>query len=95
MKQHSDDVSSNKLEANLSGISKHARECENGVINWNEPNIITTFNNKNKGALKQNLFIRESLEIRRHGTTRGLGLNDPQFCVRTNAWDPILKKLKK
>ena len=38
--------------------------------------------------------IRESLEIRKEGTTRGLGLNDPQLCVRSNAWDPIFKKRK-
>ena len=25
--------------------------------------------------------------------TRGLGLNDPQLCARTNAWDPIMNKL--
>ena len=93
MKQHSDDVNSNKLEANLSGISKHARICDNGTINWEEPSIVTTFNNKNKRALTQNLLLRESLEIRRQKTTRGYGLNDPQLCVRSNAWDPILKRL--
>ena len=93
MKQHSDDVNSNKLEANLSGISKHARICDNGTINWEEPAIVTTFNNKNKRALTQNLLLRESLEIRRQKTTRGYGLNDPQLCVRSNAWDPIPKRL--
>ena len=44
--------------------------------------------------LQSNLLIRESLEIRKEGTTSGLGLNDPQLCVRSNAWDPLLQKLK-
>ena len=79
--------------ANISGITKHARSCTNGTINWEKPTIITTFNDKKKRALTQNLLIRESLEIRRQKTTRGLGLNDPQLCVRTNAWDPMLKRL--
>ena len=51
------------------------------------------FNNKKKRALTQYLLLRESLEIRRQKTTRGLGLNDPQLCVWSNAWDPILKRL--
>ena len=93
MGQHSNDVSSNKAEANISGISKHARECTAGHINWDEPKIIATFNNKTKASLQKNLLVRESLEIRKEKTTRGLGLNDPQLCVRSSAWDPILDKL--
>ena len=88
------DVSSNKRDENISGISKHTRETCNGTINWKEPKILATFAEKNKMALTKNCLIRESLEIRRQGTTRGLGLNDPQLCVRSNAWDPFLKKLK-
>ena len=94
MGQHSSDVTSNKLDENISGISKHARHCNNGTINWNEPEILTTFNDKNKKGLQKNLLIRESLEIRLHGTASNSGLNDPQLCVRSNAWDPILQKLK-
>ena len=93
MSQHQKDVSSSKSEQNISGISKHARECTSGDINWEEPEIVATFNDKKKTSLQQNLLIRESLEIRKQKTTRGLGLNDPQLCVRTNAWDPILNKL--
>ena len=93
MSQHHKDVTSNKTENHISGITKHARECPNGNINWEQPKIITTFNDKNKASLQRNLLIRESLEIRKEGTTRGLGLNDPQLCVRSNAWDPILKKI--
>ena len=88
------DTTSSKLDENISGISKHARHCNNGTINWEEPKIIATFNDKNKKTLQSNLLIRESLEIRKEGTTSGLGLNDPQLCVRSNAWDPLLQKLK-
>ena len=92
MGQHASDVTSNKPDANISGISKHARECS-GSIKWEEPRIIATFSDKNKGTLQRNLLIRESLEIRRHGTATGLGLNDPQLAVKSRAWDPLLKKL--
>ena len=94
MKQHSDDVTSNKLDANISGISKHARECQGGHIDWEKPKILATFNDKNKSALTRNLLIRENLEIRKHKSSSGLGLNDPQLCIRSNAWDPILSKLR-
>ena len=43
---------------------------------------------------QQNLLVRESLEIRRLKTSTNAGLNDPQLAVRSNAWDPVLKKLK-
>ena len=94
MSQHAADVSSPKTDETISGISKHARQCTTGQINWEEPKIIATFNDKNKGALQRNLLIRESLEIRRWKTSVGSGLNDPQLCVRTNAWDPILTKIR-
>ena len=65
----------------ISGISKHARHCREGSVNWDEPEIIATFNDKNKKALQQNLLIRESLEIRRQKTSTGQGLNDPQLSA--------------
>ena len=74
----------------ISGISKHARHCSIPDINWDAPTILATFNNKNKSALIRNLLTRESLEIKCHQTSTGNGLNDPQLCVRSNAWDPIL-----
>ena len=78
---------------NISGISKHARLCKKGTINWDSPTVLSTFNDKKKGGLQQNLLIRKSLEIRRLKTSRGQGLNDPQLCVRSNAWDPILAEI--
>ena len=93
MGQHSSDVTSTKTDEHISGISKHARHCNNPNINWEDPEILATYNDKNKSALQKNLLIRESLEIRRLGTSKNNGLNDPQLCVRSNAWDPLLKKL--
>ena len=93
MGQHLSDVTSSKSEENISGITKHARLCKEGSIDWENPTILSTFNDKNKGGLQRNLLIRESLEIRRLKTSRGQGLNDPQLCVRSNAWDPILAKI--
>ena len=94
MKQHADDVSSNKLDANISGISKHARHCTEGTVNWDKPKILAVFSDKKKTTLQQNLLTRESLEIKQKNTTYGKGLNDPQLYVRSNAWNPILQKLK-
>ncbi len=94
MGQHAADTTSSKPDENISGISKHARHCTSGTIKWEEPKIISTFAAKNKNALQQNLLIRESLEIKRQGTNSNNGLKDPQLAVRTNAWDPILDKLK-
>ena len=93
MAQHQSDVTSNKLDENISGISKHARQCDRGSISWDEPKILSCFNDKNKKNLQRNLLICESLEIRRQKTSSGDGLNDPQLAVKSNAWDPILVKL--
>ena len=94
MNQHLADVSTSKTDETISCISKHARHCSSGTISWNEPQILATFNTKKKSTLQRDLLIRESLEIRRLRTSSGHGLNDPQLSVRTNAWDPILNKLK-
>ena len=94
MAQHRNDVTSNKPDENISGISKHARHCTTGTINWDEPRILATFNDKSKKALQQNCLIRENLEIRRQKTSAGEGLNDPQLCIKSNAWDPILQLLR-
>ena len=94
MGQHLSDSTSNKLDEHLSGISKHARHCSSGNIDWETPKILATFQNKKKGCLQRDLMLRESLEIRRLKSSYGDGLNDPQLCVRSNAWDPLLVKMR-
>ena len=98
MKQHQDDIQSYDptlpSSANVSGITKHAAECPNNNINWDTPEILASFSNKNKSLLQKDLFIRESLEIRHHETGPRKGLNnDFSQYVKTNAWDPLLKKI--
>ena len=95
MAQHKADITSNKADENISGLSKHERHCPHAEINWENPKIIATFSDKNKKNLQQDLLIRESLEIRCRKTATAQGLNDPQLAIRSNAWDPLLQKLKK
>ena len=92
-KQHQDDVTSSKV--NVSGLTKHARECINGSIDWENPVVLATFNDKEKTTLQRNLVIRESLEIRKQGALKNGGLNqkDEWKCVKTSAWDPLLTRL--
>ena len=75
----------------------HAAECTNGTIDWENPKVLATFQDKKKTTLQQNLFIRESLEIRRHEAAR-TGLNErndeTSKFVKTTAWGPLLKRLK-
>ena len=93
MQQHRNDVTSSKPDENISGISKHARHCKTGTIDGDNPKILATYNDKNKNTLQRNLLLRENLEIRRQKTTTGYGLNDPQLCIKSNAWDPVLRKI--
>jgi hypothetical protein len=100
MKQHRDGIASYNPQSsssiNVSGITKHASECRTGTINWDEPEVLATFQDKEKGKLQKNLFIRESLEIRKQETGPGKGLNDDfSKYVKTHAWGPILSKLRK
>ena len=97
-KQHRDDVDTFRANptTNVSGLTKHAALCTTGTIDWENPTVLATFQDKKKTTLQQNLFIRESLEIRRHDAAR-TGLNErndeTSKFVKTTAWGPILKKL--
>ena len=48
MAQHEADAASQKRINIVSGISKHARECPFGRINWSKPEIIKTMADTNK-----------------------------------------------
>ena len=77
-----------------SGISKHARICKTGTMCWESPMIIKTYNKKKKNKLQKDLLIRESLEIKKNDSIRK-GYNDPQLSVKSSAWDPLMKRIKK
>ena len=72
------------------GLTSHARQCNAG-IDFTNPKILATFQNRNKASLQYDLFIREGLEIRRQG--KGLNDNFGKHVI-TDAWNPLLSKLK-
>jgi hypothetical protein len=100
IKQHQDGIRTydpnNQNQTNISGITRHASSCTNGSVNWDEPEILATFQDKDKSKLQKNLFVRESLEIRNQCTGPGQGLNDDYSkYVKTNAWGPLFNKMRK
>ena len=93
MKQHRSDVESKKADSEISGISKHARYCIHGKINWETLEVLKIEKEKSKFSLQKNLLVRDGLETKKHILFNCS--NDPELVVNTNAWDPILKDLKK
>ena len=70
-----------------SGLTQHMEKCSGPI---DGPKILETLNNKNKGALKFDLRVREALYIRRYNTGPHRGMNeDMGSYVRTNQWAPI------
>ena len=57
-------ICSKKPESTISGISKHACQCNHGQTNWDKPEIIATFPQKNKKISQKNPLVRESLKIK-------------------------------
>ena len=79
MAQHEAGVASQKGINITSGISKHARECPFGRMNWNKPEIIKTMADT-KFSLQKKLLTRESLEIKKYNSVKN-GYNDHQLHV--------------
>ena len=51
-------------------------------------------NNKNKKKLTYDLKIREALEIKRHDSGPGHGLNEDYGAyVKTGAWNPVFHQM--
>ena len=76
-----------------SGISQHYQHCQK-QFDKNNFEIITNAQDKNKKRLTYNIKIREALEIRRHGSGPGRGLNeDMGSYVKTDIWDPVLHSI--
>ena len=49
---------------------------------------------KNKRQLTYNLKVREALEIRRHNSGPGQGLNEDYGAyVKTTAWNPVFNQM--
>ena len=75
-----------------SGIAQHKENCKEDV-EW-EPKVIANMTDKNKKRLTYNLKVREALEIRRHNSGPGQGLNeDFGAYVKTSAWNPVFNQM--
>ena len=76
-----------------SGIAAHKEHCQE-AIDWTKPTVITTMTNKRKNKLTYDLKIREALEIRRHDTGPGRGLNEDNGAyVKTPAWNVVFHQM--
>ena len=76
-----------------SGICQHKQACPEPV-NW-EPEVIASLTNKNKRKLTYDLKVREALEIRRHNSGPGAGLNeDLGAYVKTSMWNPVFHHMR-
>ena len=76
-----------------SGISQHHQQCQQQFDKANA-SVITTMQGKSKKRLAYNLKIREALEIRRHNSGPGKGLNEDMGAyVKTDLWDPVLRTM--
>ena len=76
-----------------SGISQHHQQCQQQFDKTNAT-VITAMQGKNKKRLAYNLKVREALEIRRHNSGPGKGLNEDMGAyVKTDLWDPVLRTM--
>ena len=83
-------------EWNLSGIAAHKENCQNGNINFDEPEILAKIQAKSKRQADFKLDYMESLMIKLHRTGPGRGFNEDEGRrVKTKQWDPLLIKLRK
>ena len=80
----------NRQQWQHSGISQHHQHCpQNFSVDNFEP--IQTMQGKHKRKLGYDLRVREAMEIRRHGSGPGKGLNEDMGAyIKTDMWDPIL-----
>ena len=58
-----------------SGITAHKEHCD-APIDWDNPDVLVTMQNRNKRALQYDLRVTEALEIRRNNCGLGKGLNE-------------------
>ena len=73
-----------------SGISQHHQHCQQSFSLENfEP--LHTMQSKHKQKPGYDLRVCEAMEIRRHGSGPGKGLNEDMGAyIKTDMWDPIL-----
>ena len=76
-----------------SGLTQHFENCQK-QFDRDHFEIVTKFQDKNKRRLMYDTKIREALEIRRHNSGPGKGLNeDMGSYIKTDLWDPVLHQI--
>ena len=76
-----------------SGISQHHQHCPER-FSLDNFETLQTMQGKNKRKLGYDLRIREAMEIRRHGSGPGKGLNEDMGAyIKTDMWDPVLSSI--
>ena len=76
-----------------SGLTAHKEECD-ATIDWENPTVLATLQNKNIRTLNFDLKVREALEIAHHDCGPGKGLNeDMGSYVKTDVWRPVLNRI--
>ena len=76
-----------------SGVSQHYQQCTHPFTNENF-SVLHNMQGKNKKYLGYNMRIREALEIRRHKSGPGRGLNEDMGAyVKTDIWDTVLNAM--
>ena len=82
-------------EWDSSGIAAHKEHCQNGNVNFEDPEILARINAKSKKQADFKLDVMESLMIKLHQTGPGNGFNEDEGRrVRTKQWDPLLIHLR-
>ena len=82
----------NKEQWHHSGVTQHHQHCDH--FNTENFSILHNMQGKNKRGLGYNMRIREALEIRRHKSGPGSGLNeDMDAYVKTDIWDTVLNSM--
>ena len=77
----------------VEGMLQHKQEC-NLPIDWNNPEDLGRFSGKDKGRLKYDLKVQESLFIKKFNCGPNCGLNeDWGSYVKTQAWTPAFNKM--
>ena len=84
-----------KQQWSHSGISQHYEHCQEPFDCENfEP--VVNMQGKKKKKLAYDMRVREALEIRRHGSGPGKGLNEDNGAyLKTDIWDTVLNSIGK
>ena len=76
-------------------ISQHYEHCQE-PLNCENFEPVVNMQGKKKKKLAYDMRVREALEIRRHGSGPGKGLNEDNGAyLKTDIWDTVLNSIGK